>query len=95
MSFLGDALGSAPAAAAASAVSPTPQPDSPLVFGLKLFGVGAAIAARMADGAFDELDAPILRVGAPFMPVPFARSLEAQYSVSVERICAAIRKSIA
>ena len=45
MSFLGDALGSAPAAAAASAVSPTPQPDSPLVFGLKLFGVGAAIVA--------------------------------------------------
>ncbi len=59
------------------------------------FGVGAEIAARMADVAFDELDAPILRVGAPFMPVPFARSLEAQYSVSVERICAAIRKSIA
>ncbi len=59
------------------------------------FGVGAEIAARMADVAFDELDAPILRVGAPFMPVPFARSLEAQYAVSVERICAAIRKSIA
>lgn len=62
---------------------------------VEAFGVGAEIAARMADVAFDELDAPILRVGAPFMPVPFARSLEAQYAVSDERLCAAIRKIIA
>lgn len=62
---------------------------------VEAFGVGAEIAARMADVAFDELDAPILRVGAPFMPVPFARSLEAQYAVSDERLCAAIRKTLA
>ena len=62
---------------------------------VEAFGVGAEIAARMADVAFDELDAPILRVGAPFMPVPFARSLEAQYAVSEDRLCAAIRKIIA
>jgi pyruvate dehydrogenase E1 component beta subunit len=62
---------------------------------VEAFGVGAEIAARMADVAFDELDAPILRVGAPFMPVPFARSLEAQYAVSDDRLCAAIRKIIA
>ena len=59
------------------------------------FGIGAEIAARVADEAFDELDAPILRVGAPFMPVPFARSLESHYMVSVDRICDAIQKSVA
>lgn len=59
------------------------------------FGIGAEIAARVADEAFDELDAPILRVGAPFMPVPFSRSLESHYMVSVDRICDAIQKSVA
>lgn len=59
------------------------------------FGVGAEIAAYAADEAFDELDAPIARVGAPFMPVPFARSLEARYMVNVERVCAAVNRTMA
>jgi pyruvate dehydrogenase E1 component beta subunit len=50
------------------------------------FGVGAEIAARMADIGFDELDGRIVRVGAPFMPTPFGRSLEAAYLPSAERI---------
>lgn len=36
-----------------------------------------------------ELDAPIVRVGAPFMPVPFARSLEKRYTPDADRIAAA------
>lgn len=59
------------------------------------FGVGAEIAARMADIGFDELDAPIVRVGAPFVPVPFAPSLEKQYQPSAERIVQAARKLMA
>lgn len=58
------------------------------------FGVGAEIAARMADIGFDELDGPIVRVGAPFMPVPFAAALEQSYRPSVDRVVAAIRKSM-
>ena len=42
-------------------------------------GIGAEIAARISDEAFDDLDAPVKRVGAPFTPVPFAPSLEALY----------------
>ncbi len=61
---------------------------------VEAFGIGAEIAARVAADAFDELDAPILRVGAPFMPVPFARSLESHYTVSADRICDAIQKSV-
>jgi pyruvate dehydrogenase E1 component beta subunit len=59
---------------------------------VEAFGVGAEIAARMADIGFDELDAPIMRVAAPFVPVPFAPSLERQYQPSEDRIVAAVRK---
>ena len=59
------------------------------------FGVGAEIAARMADIGFDELDAPIVRVGAPFMPVPFAKELEARYRPDALRITDAVRRTLA
>jgi pyruvate/2-oxoglutarate/acetoin dehydrogenase E1 component len=39
-------------------------------------GIGAEIAARIGAEAFDELDAPVLRVGCPFAPIPFAPELE-------------------
>jgi pyruvate dehydrogenase E1 component beta subunit len=39
-------------------------------------GVGAEIAARIGAECFDELDAPVLRVGCPFAPIPFAPELE-------------------
>lgn len=56
------------------------------------FGVGAEIAARMADIGFDELDAPIARVAAPFVPVPFAPALEAQHQPQEADIVAAARR---
>ncbi len=39
-------------------------------------GVGAEIAARIGAELFDELDGPVLRVGCPFAPIPFAPELE-------------------
>ena len=42
-------------------------------------GFGAEIAAQVQEAAFDELDAPIGRVGAPFAPVPFSPPLEDAY----------------
>ncbi|WP_027283198.1 alpha-ketoacid dehydrogenase subunit beta [Rubritepida flocculans] len=62
---------------------------------VEAFGVGAEIAARMADIGFDELDAPILRVGAPFTPVPFAHPLEAAWRPDAARIAAAVRRTLA
>ena len=59
------------------------------------FGVGAEVAARMADVGFDELDGPILRVGAPFMPVPFSRALEDAYVPSADAVVAAARRVLA
>lgn len=62
---------------------------------VEAFGVGAEIAARMADIGFDELDAPILRVAAPFSPVPFSTVLENEWRVSEPKILAALRRLMA
>jgi pyruvate/2-oxoglutarate/acetoin dehydrogenase E1 component len=43
---------------------------------VKHAGAGAEIAAQVAELAFDYLDAPIMRIGAPFTPVPFSVPLE-------------------
>jgi pyruvate dehydrogenase E1 component beta subunit len=61
---------------------------------VEAFGIGAEIAARMADVGFDELDGPIVRVGASFMPVPFSAALEAEYRPSVKSVIAAIAKTL-
>lgn len=55
------------------------------------FGPGAEIAARMAHVGFDELDGPIVRVGGPFVPVPFSRKLEAEYMPNDQQVIAAVR----
>lgn len=59
---------------------------------VKQGGVGAEIAAFVAEEAIDYLDAPILRYGAPFTPVPFSPVLENAYRVKTEDIVAGIRK---
>lgn len=42
-------------------------------------GLGAEIAAQIQEAAFDHLDAPVARIGAPFSPVPFSPALEKHY----------------
>ncbi len=59
------------------------------------FGIGAEIAARMSDIGFDELDGPIVRVGAPFVPVPFAKELERAWRPDAQRVVAAARRVLA
>jgi pyruvate/2-oxoglutarate/acetoin dehydrogenase E1 component len=39
-------------------------------------GVGAELAAIVAEGAFEHLDAPIARLTAPDVPIPFSPPLE-------------------
>lgn len=40
------------------------------------YGVGAEIAATIGEGAFDFLDAPVRRVAAAEVPLPYAKPLE-------------------
>ena len=54
-------------------------------------GLGAEVAARVQEEAFDYLDAPVARVGAPFAPVPFSPSLESAYVPDAGVIAAEIR----
>jgi pyruvate dehydrogenase E1 component beta subunit len=56
-------------------------------------GMGAEIVARIVEGAFDRLEAPVLRVTGPDVPYPPA-SLEHVYLPNVERIAAAVRKVV-
>jgi pyruvate dehydrogenase E1 component beta subunit len=44
--------------------------------GYERYGVTAEIAAVIADGAFYYLDAPVKRIGAMDVPVPFSPVLE-------------------
>jgi pyruvate dehydrogenase E1 component beta subunit len=54
-------------------------------------GAGAEVAALVQEAAFDHLDAPVARVGAPFAPVPFSAQLEDSYLPGVDEIVAAVR----
>lgn len=50
------------------------------------------IAARVAEKAFDELDAPVKTVNAPDTPVPFAAVLEANYVPRPVQVVAAVHE---
>jgi pyruvate dehydrogenase E1 component beta subunit len=54
-------------------------------------GSSAEIAARVAEKAFDYLDAGIRRVTAPFSPVPFSPALEGHFIPSEAKIMEAVR----
>ena len=54
-------------------------------------GFGAEIAAQVQAAAFDYLDAPIARVGAPFAPIPLSPPLEDAYLPGVDAVVAAVR----
>jgi acetoin:2,6-dichlorophenolindophenol oxidoreductase subunit beta len=53
-------------------------------------GIGAEIAAQIQEEAFDYLDAPVLRLGAPFAPVPFSPVLERAYIPDAARIATGV-----
>jgi pyruvate/2-oxoglutarate/acetoin dehydrogenase E1 component len=60
--------------------------------GPKTGGVGAEIAASLLERFGDHLQAPILRVASPDVPVPFSPVLENAYPPDVPRIAEAVRQ---
>ena len=55
-------------------------------------GIGGEFAAQIQEEAFDSLDAPVGRVGAPFTPVPFSPPLEEAYMPTAETIADEVRR---
>jgi pyruvate dehydrogenase E1 component beta subunit len=56
--------------------------------GHEQYGVTAEIASVIADGAFYYLDAPVKRIGAMNVPVPFSPALEDLTVPTVEQVVA-------
>ena len=54
-------------------------------------GFGGEIAAAIQDHAFDWLDAPVRRIGAPEMPVPYNDRLERAYLPDAAQIAEAVK----
>jgi pyruvate dehydrogenase E1 component beta subunit len=59
--------------------------------GCERYGITAEIASVIADGAFDYLDAPVKRLGALNVPVPFSPTLEDETVPTPERLAAMAR----
>jgi 2-oxoisovalerate dehydrogenase E1 component beta subunit len=59
---------------------------------VRTLGMGAEVAAILAEEAFDLLDGPIMRVTAPDTPVPFSPPLEKAFLPSADKILTAARQ---
>lgn len=60
----------------------------------KFCGYGAELAALAADEGFQYLKAPVRRVAAPNIPVPFSQPLEQFYRPGVEDVVQAVRSML-
>jgi 2-oxoisovalerate dehydrogenase E1 component len=58
-------------------------------------GFGGEIAAELAETAFEHLDAPPVRIGSAFMPIPFARQLENEVYSARARFSSGLRRLLA
>jgi len=58
----------------------------------KTGGIGAEIAALLAEDCFDYLDGPVVRIAAPDTPVPFSPPLEEFFLPKTGDVVAAVKK---
>jgi 2-oxoisovalerate dehydrogenase E1 component beta subunit len=58
----------------------------------RFLGTGAEVASVIAEEGFQHLDAPVMRLAPPNVPVPFSPSLEDAYLPQVSDIAEAARK---
>ena len=59
---------------------------------VKQCGIGAEIVASVCEEIMDELDGPVQRVGAPFVPIPF--SMEQSYLPNASDVVGAVKKAL-
>jgi 2-oxoisovalerate dehydrogenase E1 component beta subunit len=58
-------------------------------------GVGAEVAALIAEEAFEDLDGPVVRITAPDSPIPFSPPLERAVLPQVDDVKEACRELLA
>jgi len=56
--------------------------------------VGAWLAWVIMEDCFDDLDAPIVRVAAPDVPIPFSPPLEGFVTPDADDVVAAVRQTL-
>jgi len=61
---------------------------------LPMFNVGAEVAARLQDELFDYMDAPVKRVAAMDVPLPYAAEIERMALPSPEKIVKAVKEVV-
>ena len=61
---------------------------------VKTCGISAEVSAYVSEFAFDYLDAPIIRVNSPPLPIPFSPQLEKQYMVDSDKIVDAVKRLV-
>lgn len=62
--------------------------------GLPQFGIGAEISARIMEEAFDWMDAPVKRVTAEDVPLPYSRELEQSALPNADKVVAAVKEIV-
>jgi pyruvate dehydrogenase E1 component beta subunit len=60
--------------------------------GHRSYGVGAEVAARLQEEAFDYMDAPIKRVAQYEVPLPYSQELEQSALINVDRVIEAVKE---
>jgi len=58
------------------------------------YGVGAEIAATIQEGAFDYLDAPVRRIAAAEVPLPYAKVMELAALPTAQHLTDAVRATL-
>lgn len=59
---------------------------------LPYFSFGSEIAAQLQEQAFDYMDAPVKRVSAMDVPLPYAREIELMALPNAEKVVAAVKE---
>jgi len=62
--------------------------------GWRYAGFGAEVADRVQRECFDDLDAPVTRITAADVPMPYAKTLEKAYLPQPERVAEAARQAL-
>ena len=63
--------------------------------GWRFCGYAAELSATIMDHAFDDLDAPVMRVTSADLPVPYSEPLETAVLPNAARIADAARRAVA